>query len=47
MEFFVLFVSKISHLLEQNREIQIQVRLWLLKPVSFVIEETIGGVSFA
>ena len=39
MEFFVLFVAKISYLLGQNREFQIQVPLWLLKPVSFVIGE--------
>ena len=45
---FLCFLSPRFHIcLKKNREVQFQVPLWLLKPVSFVIEETIGGVSFA
>ena len=40
MKFLAFFVSRISHIVKQNRGKPIGMPFWLLKPVSFVVEET-------
>ena len=47
MKFLASFVSRISYFVEQNRGITIGMPIWLLKPVSFVVDETNIAIIFA